>query len=283
MSSFPIPDIAYIALGICPALGAKTFNLLLDAFAHSPQAILQADIHTLQQIKGIGMKTAQAIQQIDAEPIKRRLDHWLERGVQIITPADVRYPERLRTLTDAPHLLFALGAVPVYQHGVAIVGTRSPDPISLSRATRLGGMIASQGDVVISGLALGIDQAAHQGALSAGTGQTIAILGNGILNPYPTANQSLAQAIIEHNGMLLCECPPDAEPNRIALITRNRLISGMSDRVVMVQSSLQSGTMHTIRFAEEQNRRLFTFNHPASGNRALIQKGIPVLPDQFGA
>jgi DNA processing protein len=282
VSSFQPPDLAYMALSTCPLIGVKTFALLLEAFNHSPQAILQADIETLQHIKGIGFKTAQAIQMIDLEQFNRRFEGWLAGGIQIITPDDRRYPDRLRSLTDAPHILFLLGEMPVYQHGVAIVGTRSPDPISRSRAHVLGAMIASQGDQVISGLALGIDQSAHQGALSQTTGGTVAVLGNGILNPYPPPNRNLANAIIKQGGALICECPPDAEPSRSALITRNRLISGLSDRVVMVQSSLQSGTMHTIRFAEEQNRPLYTFNHPASGNCALIERGCPTLPDDLG-
>jgi DNA processing protein len=278
----PPPDLAYIALGICPALGAKTLSLLLETFGKSPQAILQADIPTLKQVKGIGDKIAHAIQQIDLEQLKPRYEQWLASGVQVLTMDDSRYPDRLRTFDNAPHLLFVLGNLSTYAHGVAIVGTRTPDAISLSRAHYLGAMIASQGDVVISGLALGIDQSAHHGALSVKSGGTIAILGNGILNPYPPNHQALAHAIIERGGALICECPPDAEPNRIALITRNRLISGMSDRVVVVQSSLQSGTMHTIRFAEEQHRRIYTFNHPATGNRALIEKGVPILPDEYG-
>lgn len=282
MSSIPPANMAYVALATCPAVGAKTFALLLEAFQHSAPDILQADSKTLQQIKGIGAKTAEAIQQIDIEQFKPRFDDWLERGIQVITPSDPRYPERLRTLSDAPVVLFMLGKIPTYQHGVAIVGTRSPDQTSLARANYLGAMIASQGDIVISGLAVGVDQSAHHGALSVEAGKTIAILGNGILSPYPPSNRQLAQVIIEREGALLCECAPDAEPHRVALITRNRIISGMSDRVVVVQSSLQSGTMHTIRFAEEQNRRLFTFNHPATGNQSLIEKGVPTLPDNYG-
>ena len=282
MSPLSPPDLAYVALGTCPAIGAKTFARLLEAFAHAPQAILQADSARLKQVKGIGDKIAHAIRQINLEQFQPRYETWLENGVQVLTPSHPDYPERLRPLPDAPPLLFVLGTLPRYQHGVAIVGTRTPDAISRFRAHAVGASIATQGDIVISGLALGIDHAAHAGALSVATGGTLAILGNGILNPYPPANRPLARAIIEQGGALICECPPDAEPNRNALIARNRLISGMSDRVVIVQSSLQSGTMHTIRFAEAQQRRIFTFDHPATGNRALIEKGVPTLPDDYG-
>ena len=136
---------------------------------------------------------------------------------------------------------------------------------------QLASKLARHGYTVVSGLALGVDTAAHTGAL-AGPGRTIAALGSGILNVYPEANQTLAARILDC-GALIGELHPLWSANAQRLVARNRIISGLSQAVILVESHVDGGAMHTARFAAEQSRPVYTFDLPASGNQALIRRG----------
>ncbi|PJF21763.1 MAG: hypothetical protein CUN56_09440 [Phototrophicales bacterium] len=266
-------DPRWVALSLC--LGGKTFHALLTHFQQDLDAVFAADEATLRQVRGIGLKTAHAILKLDLNQIARRIEHWMSYGVQIVTWHDPLYPRRLKALEDAPPTLFYLGTLAaVDQHpAYAVVGTRSPSSVAAVQAAQIGGVLAHRGDIVVSGLALGVDKLAHTGALSVQQGLTCAVLGSGILNVYPQQNQALAQAIISRNGALICEVAPDAPVSTPGLVARNRLIIGMSQALIVVETGIEGGAMHTVRFAKQQNKPIYTLPLQASGNQAILNDG----------
>ncbi|MBE0689237.1 MAG: DNA-processing protein DprA, partial [Anaerolineae bacterium] len=160
---------------------------------------------------------------------------------------------------------------------VAIVGTRNPSEIALGAAQALAFEFARRGYVIVSGLALGIDRIAHMSALAA-AGNTVAVLGGGVLNIYPPANKGLADAICGR-GALLSESHPNAESKPAYLVARNRIISGLCSTLIVVETHADGGAMHAARWAHEHQRALYTLDLPATGNQQLIDQGaIPLDP-----
>jgi DNA processing protein len=146
-------------------------------------------------------------------------------------------------------------------------------------AQRWGAELAERGWCVVSGLAHGIDTAAHYGALAVPNGQTVAVLGGGVLNIYPSENRPLAEAVLRR-GALLSETHPHMSPSPSALVARNRLISGLSDILIVVETSIDGGAMHAARRAFDQRRAVYTLDSTASGNRALLAEGaLPLTPN----
>ena len=163
-----------------------------------------------------------------------------------------------------------------------MVGTRSPTPAAAEAARQLGFELAQRGFQVISGMAFGIDSAAHIGALAQPDGTTSAVLGSGVLNRYPPENRALAQAILQR-GALISENHPHAQPKPSTLVARNRIISGLCEALIVVQTEVDGGAMHAARRAVEQGRRVYTLEDTASGNRALINFGATIItPDLVG-
>ncbi|TVR23978.1 MAG: DNA-processing protein DprA [Anaerolineaceae bacterium] len=260
-------------------MGGKTFRALLDHFGDVP-AILAAPADELQQVRGIGAKIAAEIGAVDVADVARRMGSWQENGVRIVTWADDDYPPALAQMADAPPVLFVRGQLPSRRPAMAIVGTREPHFVSIERARNCGYRVARMGGVVISGLARGIDTAAHRQALTEG-GQTVAVLGSGVLNIYPPENVAIATAMIERGGGLLCEVAPDAMTSPAALVARNRLITALADVVIVVETGTSGGAMHAVRFARNQGRTLYTFKHWAEGNKALIADGVRPLDENL--
>lgn len=273
-------DTAWIALSLVERVGGKTLRALLRRFHDDPRAVLDADADDLQTVPGIGPRIARSIKMIDLDRIEQAIPRWQSAGVRLITLPERGYPTRLRQLDDAPPTLFVRGCwQPFYDRSVAIVGTRGPSPEAEHIARRLASELAERGYVVISGLALGVDAAAHIGALSVPTGCTMAVLGNGVLNLYPPGNAALAQAILAR-GALVSELHPYAGPSAPHLVARNRIISGLSDQVIVVQTEIDGGAMHAARFALAQGRQLYVIDSDASGNRALLDaSALPLRPD----
>mgnify|MGYP002713123235 CR=1 FL=1 len=264
-------DPRWVALSL--NLGGKTFRTLLAHFQHDLDAIFAADEPELRQVRGIGQKISQAILTLNMDQITQRMEHWFTCGVQIATWNDEQYPASLKQLDDAPPSLFYRGALHDDAHiGYAIVGTRNPTQTALEESSHLGSMLAQQGHIVISGLAYGVDKSAHIGALAV-EGVTYAILGSGILNVYPQQHEPLAEAILGYKGALICEVAPDAPVSTAGLVARNRLIIGMSEALIMVESAIDGGAMHTVRFAKQQNKPVYTLPLSASGNQAILQDG----------
>jgi DNA processing protein len=276
-----VTDPAWVALSLCKHLGGKTFDALLNHFDHNLYAILYADAEELRQVKGVGKKIAQAIESVDLEQTRLDIRRWKSDGVEIVPLNDPRYPARLRHLEDYPPTLFVRGAMPdTPRHKTyAIVGTRSPAPESREIAESISVQLAARGHLIISGLAFGIDSIAHRGALSVAQGKTAAVLGSGVLNIYPPKHQELALAIMAR-GAIISEVKPDAAVSAPGLVARNRIIAGLSDSVIIIQTELDGGAMHAARFARQQGKPVYVVDHPASGNQLLIQDGaLKLSPD----
>ncbi len=270
-------EVPHIALSMSPNIGAKTLKNLRQHFHDDLAAVFTASPSELQRVRGIGAKTAAEIGRMDPRRVADQIASWRQRGVAIETMRQPRYPASLRDLDDGPPTLFWRGNTrPAdWARTVAIVGTRSPSPDGQFITLQLAMQLARAGYAVVSGLALGIDTAAHTGALSA-AGATIAVLGSGVLQVYPSGNRALAERILE-SGALVSELHPYGRANAQRLVSRNRIISGLSRAVVVVESDARGGAMYAARFAREQGRPVYTFDLPASGNQSLIASGAVVL------
>jgi DNA processing protein len=265
-----------VALTLTRQLGGKTFRALLAHFDHNLHDILNADEADLRQVPGIGRKTARAIRQTDLGKVEVCMRRWQQHHVQIVTWNDGAYPLALKATEDSPPTLFVRGTLPDMTRACAIVGTRRPAAESSALASKLAGDLAERGYTIVSGLALGIDKTAHQGALTIPGGQTVAVLGSGVLNVFPRENREFASAIIER-GALISEVAPDSNVSTPGLVARNRIISGLSKLVVVVESSFDGGAMHAARFAALQGRPVYAADNAASGNQALLANGaLPV-------
>jgi len=270
-------DTAWVALGLLPRLGMNKLRALCDHFG-SAQAVLRADEAALREVDGIGPTFARAIHQLQLAQVEAALLAWQAQGVRVLPLGEFGYPPPLFELADPPPLLFALGqAEPrAWADVLALVGTRQPSPAARRLAHELAAGLAARGATIISGLALGIDRAAHEGALSV-DGRSVAVLGSGILQPYPPQNSALALRL-RQRGLLLCECAPDAAVSAQRLVARNRLISGLARALIVVETGVEGGAMHAARFALAQGQALYAVDSQASGNRALLESGAQPLP-----
>lgn len=281
-------DAAWIALSVIRGLGGKTLRALIARFG-SPEAILDAAVSDLRRVRGIGPALSAAIAAVDLPEVEHALQHWRSRGVRAVAWDDPAYPLMLHPLEDAPPTLFVKGQWPcLTERAVAIVGTRTASPGALALAQRVAGDLAEGGVVVVSGLALGIDSAAHIGALATARGVTIAVLGSGLLDVYPPQHAGLAAAI-ERRGALVCEIRPDARVNSPALVARNRIISGLSQCVLVVQTDADGGALYAARAALAQGRRVCYVDDPLGnadaghGISALRELGAEPLPPDLSA
>jgi DNA processing protein len=267
-----------IALALADRVGWKLVHRLLDRFG-TLQAALNASTAELQTVPGIGQQIAASIHAVDRIRLKADLRRFEAQGITLAIWQDATYPERLKSLADQPLILFWKGAYhPADAPTVAIVGTRAPATASAQRAYQLAAAFARRGWVVISGLARGIDTAAHRGALLTG-GRTLAVLGCGVNVTYPPENWRLA-AQVRANGTVISEVHPDAPPTVTALMRRNRLIAGLSRAVIVVEAPDGSGALHAARYAHEQGRPVFALNNSA-GNTALLRDFASPLPDDI--
>ncbi len=219
-----------------------------------------------------------------------RLQETCEAGIQVVPFSAGHYPQRLRQIDDPPAVLFVKGEVQTLHEAksVAIVGTREPTSLGERAALTAGRLAAEAGIVVVSGLALGCDTRAHQGCVDAnGTG--VAVLANGLDRVYPAANRELASRILDGGGCLVSESPVGAKLTRWAFAYRDRIQSGLSDRVLVIETDVKGGTMHTVKYSHQQQRPVGCINHPEQflsasktrGNQMLIGDGAAVgISDQ---
>jgi DNA processing protein len=221
------------------------------------------------------------------EAARRAAEQAIARGVAAglrpIASGEPAYPMLLTRIADPPPLLWLRGeAAALAAPCVAIVGSRAASPYGLQVAERLGADLAGAGVTVISGLARGVDSAAHRGALTTTTGRTIAILGSGADVIYPPEHATLAADIVARGGALLSELPPGAPPRRGHFPRRNRLISGTSLAVVVIEASIRSGSLQTARFGLEQGREVMAVPGSILGERhrgchALLRDGAKLV------
>lgn len=270
-------DSAWVALSLLPHIGNKTLRALMDTFG-TAYAVLAADTRDLMQIHGVGKKIAESITAINLAQVESDIENWQRAGLQILLQTSPDYPGILSQIPDPPLILFMRGhgKMPSWERTVAIVGTRNPSRIAAKLAGELSNGLAEDNWTIISGLALGIDRLGHEGALRSSNGQTIAVLGSGVLNIYPPENYSLAQKILER-GFILSENHPHASPKATRLVTRNRIITGLCQHVIVVETGIDGGAMHAAHAALKQGRTLHCFDFPATGNQELLQNGANCL------
>lgn len=263
-----------------PGVGPRTRHRLIEHFG-SPDHVLAASDAELLQVNGVRPAATAAIRESSPHEAERMLTACQARGVEILLDGDPLFPTSLRRIDDPPSVLFMRGEVrPADAFAVAVVGARHATPYGLKVAEQLGGALARAGYTVVSGLARGIDAAAHRGALAA-SGRTLAVLGSGVLQIYPPEHVALGDEIT-HAGALISELPPFTKPSVGAFPQRNRIIAGLSLGVVVVQAAERSGAMITARLAGEQGREVFAVPGDIScsmskGCHRLIQDGAKLV------
>jgi DNA processing protein len=270
----------WIALRMVEGVGCVGFRALLQTFG-SPGAVFKASASALQCAAGIGPKTAgDIISFADWSKAEAEVSRAEALGVSLITCQDPLYPRNLLNIYDYPPYLYVKGSLVPDEIAVAIVGSRLASTYGKYVTEKLSRELALQGIAVISGMARGIDSAAHRGTLAA-KGRTIAVLGSGIDVLYPPENETLA-AEISGQGALVTEYPFGTPPNAPNFPARNRLISGISLGVVVVEAGEKSGSLITARIAAEQGRSVFAVpgaieSAGSRGTNRLIKQGARLI------
>lgn len=266
----------WLRLAMLPGLGPRTLSELLLQF-QTPRAVLAASRDELQQVEGIGATLAYKIAHAADHVAAAEIQAWCQRNdVAVWRRSQPGYPAPLVTLPDAPAILFARGQwEPSDALAVAIVGTRHATNYGRQQAERIAYGLARAGVTVISGLARGIDAAAHQGALDAG-GRSLAVLGSGLAKLYPPEHVGLAKAIVA-DGAVISEYRPHAAPRGGMFPQRNRLISGLAMAVLVVEAPDRSGALITARQAGEQGREVLALPGPV--NSRTSQGCLQLLRD----
>lgn len=269
---------AWLRLTLIPGIGGETQRKLLAAFG-LPEAIFAAGRLTVRSVIG---DRADLLFDFDvSEHVDRSIAWAALPGQHILTLADTDYPPALLEIPDPPSLLYVRGNSALLQRpGLGMVGSRNATPQGLQTAENFARTLAAQGHCIISGLALGIDAAAHRGALAAG-GETIAVIGTGADRLYPARNRELALAIIER-GAIVSEFPLGTPAIAANFPRRNRIISGLSRGVLVVEAAPESGSLITARLAAEQGREVFaipgSIHSPVSrGCHKLIRQGAKLV------
>jgi DNA processing protein len=272
-----------LILNSLPLVGTIRIQHLLNQFG-GPQAVLRAREDELMRVRGIDKKISDSIvhwQQHVA--VEDELKMAEEGGARILTFLDEEYPENLKQIYDPPIILYVKGTLlPKDKHAIAIVGSRRSTLYGRDTAARLAHQLASAGITIVSGLARGIDTAAHEGALQA-KGRTIGVLGSGFLNPYPPENRELMDRIAS-SGAVISEFPMPTIPDPMNFPIRNRIISGLSLGVVVGEAPRHSGAMITASHAVHQNRSVFAVpgrvdSLTFKGNHSLIKEGAKLVED----
>ena len=274
-------QLALLQLNLISGIGPRIMSLLLNRFGDAV-AVLRASAGDLLQVDGVGPKLSAAITAArscaDAEAEWERCE---SNGVQLLFRDSAEYPEPLSRICDAPPVLYVRGELkPADSLAVALVGSRQCTLYGRQVAGRLAAALCHAGVTVISGLARGIDAAAHRGSIEA-DGRTLAVCANGLGKVYPPEHRVLADEVVAH-GALLSESPFDRDPNKGLFPQRNRIISGMCQGVVIVEAGRGSGALHTARHAMEQGREVFAvpgrIDAPSSmGCHDLIRDGVTLV------
>jgi DNA processing protein len=268
----------WLALLSISGVGGVTARRLIETFG-SVEAVFEAADDELDSVPRFSPEMIEQLHSISLEAVESQLDSLSDEGIDVLTWEDESYPANLRQVNDAPPLLFMCGRLRKGDSAaVAIVGTREPTPRSASLAEQLGFELASRGLTVVSGLALGIDAAGHRGALRAEDGRTLAVLGSGLRSIFPRENMSLAEQVSLH-GALLSELRPNTSASGPALMARDRIVSGLSRAVIVVEAGERSGTMDTARRARSQDRLLIAVPGSPGANLLLAGGAERLDPD----
>jgi DNA processing protein len=274
---------ALIALNMVEGIGPVRVRELVQVLG-SAVAILDADVEAWTEAKGVGRVLAEKmktrLREVDVAGELKRADAC---GARIVTRVDAEYPSALNSIHDPPLALYVKGSLEGRdQHAISVVGSRRCTHYGTQVADRLSFQLAKQGYTVVSGLARGIDAAAHQGAIK-GKGRTLAVLGTGIDQVYPTEHAQLAEDVAQ-NGAVITEFPVGFKPTRQSFPQRNRIVAGLAKGLLVVEAARGSGAMMTVDFATQQGRLIFAVpgridNPSAGGCNGLIKNGAKLVED----
>lgn len=270
----------WIALKSISGIGSVNFQSLLDQFGSAP-AVFDASVPDLKSVEGISKETASAIADFNSwKIIKEELELIHKYNVNIITYQDELYPQKLLNIYDLPPYVYVMGNLKKDDINIAIVGSRAASTYGKYTTEKISRELALKGLTVVSGMARGIDSAAHRGAITA-HGRTVAVLGSGLDVIYPPENKKLFQEITQ-NGAVISEFPLGTPPRSSNFPARNRIISGMSYGVVIVEAGEKSGSLITARLASEQGREVFAVpggidSAGSRGTNKLIKQGAKLI------
>ena len=269
--------LGWMALALTPGMGALRIKRAMERLGTGSR-VFEA---SLTELEGVGMPARSAQFVADGRALiaaEEEMKRVAEAGGSVIAFEDEGYPERLREIYDPPAVLWLRGSVaPLSRAGIAVVGTRQPSPYGAGMAELLSRDLANRRLTIFSGMARGVDTAAHKGAIDAG-GKTVAVWGTGIDVVYPKENKKLAESIVASGGTIVSEYPLGTFPAPQNFPVRNRILSGMSIGVLVIEAGEYSGTRITARLAMEQNRDVFAVpgnvtNKNAWGPNTLIKQG----------
>ena len=274
----------WVALKYIPGVGDYLYKNLLDRF-ETPEKVFKAAKQELMAVDGVSDGLANDILSgPPAAAVSKELSRIKQTGCRIITFADNEYPPLLRETPDPPPYLYVNGQLGSCTQCIAVVGSRKATRYGISMAGKLSADLAEAGFTVVSGMARGIDTAAHEGALSV-QGETIAVLGSGLSVIYPRENRLLADRMGQ-SGAVISEFALDEPPNAYNFPKRNRIIAGMSLGVVVVEAASRSGSLITARLAGEQGREVFAVpgninSKTSTGAHNLLKQGAKLVDTAF--
>ncbi|MGG4443731.1 DNA-processing protein DprA [Brevibacillus fortis] len=269
-----------------PRIGRKSVHKLLQIPEFSQISSLKEILIIMNQFFSKEVFTLEDIQ-LAREKAEEILLKCVKYEIEVLSFLNPLFPARLKLIPDPPILLYAKGNLKCLNEGlpIAVIGTREPTEYGVKMGKSISSLLASSGITIVSGLATGCDAVAHLGCLE-GKGTTVAILAHGLDTIYPKENRSLANQILEENGCWLSEYPPGVRGMRNFFVERDRLQSGLSIGVIVVETDIKGGTMYTVGFCLDENKPLGCLNHPdhllnepkTRGNQKLIfeGKGIPI-------
>lgn len=272
-----------LALMQSPGVGRKTVLKIIDSMKVEP-----TDIKELHDLIVEAKQIHKRIKVPSIEELKRAcstadstIAEAEKMDINIVGLRDSNFPSRLKSISDPPVVIYVKGNANCLnsEQLVAVIGTRKPSKHGRNMAESFGTALAEKSIIVVSGLAIGCDTAAHQGCLKV-NGKTVAVLANGLDTVYPKQNIVLAEKILENSGCLLSEYPPGEKIRNSYFVDRDRLQSGLSDAVIVVETDIKGGSMHTVKYCIEHNRLLVALEHPekaelftASGNTKILNEG----------
>ena len=274
---------ATIALNMLPKIGPVKVRKLLELFGSS-KAILSAPINSLTRVSGVGNETAKIITHWeDHIDLSQELAEASQRQITIITEEDSHYPSPLRNMYDPPLALYVWGTLSNKdQHSISVVGSRKTSNYGRETARKLSFQLASAGMTIISGMARGIDTYAHEGAIAAEHGRTVAVLGSGLGQVYPPENMALAERIATQHGAVISEFPINRPPDKKTFPMRNRIVAAWSNATLVIECPEYSGSIITANLATEMGKPIYAVPGPidrpnSAGCNALIREGASLV------
>jgi DNA processing protein len=273
-----------VALNMLPKIGPVRVRRLLEAFG-TPEVVLGAGKDRLMRVDGIGEETAGILQrwQEHADPVAE-LKEAEGRGISVVLMEDEEYPAPLRDVYDPPLLLYVWGRIePRDRHAIGVVGSRRATMYGRQATKKLSFQLAQSGFTILSGLARGIDTAAHEAAVAAG-GRTIAVIGSGLAQLYPPENLALAEKIADGFGAVVSEFPLHTAPDKQTFPMRNRIVAAWGRALLVVECPAWSGSLITANLATEYGRPVYAVPGPidkptSAGCNQLIRDGATLVAD----